>query len=945
MSERKAPSSKDTDMRVLLERIASGKLQLPEFQRDWTWDDARIRAILASLTQGYPMGAVMCLQCGGEARFKARPFAGAGTPSEEPEYLVLDGQQRLTSIFRAAWSREPVYTKTDKGQPVRRFYYLDIAKCLDPAEDRLDAVVSVPEDRVLRGRDGVLDLSTQDGEFKAGMFPMNIVFDGYARERWADGWKKFHGHEDEWIDRYSVFREEVLVVASEYRLPVITMLRETPKEAVCKVFENVNTGGVQLTVFELVTAAFAAEDFDLRRDWEKCRSRVWGEGSGYGTDLMQNVDETAFLAAATLFSTFGKGAPSSKRKDILDLTCADYKAARDAVLDGFDMARTFLLRQYVFRKRDLPYPAQIVPLAAICAALGWTVFNRPASQKILSRWFWCAVLGEAYGSAAETRGAMDVADVVNAVRNGGGEIRTVGEAFFSAGRLLGMQGRQSAAYKGVMALIYRSGGRDFMQETGMDLAKSMAENPDIHHIFPRKWCATHGVPPEKRDSIVNKTPLLPATNLYVGGNAPSAYSRKIMDAFGMDEARYRASVESCLVDWDAFIADDFDAFFVERAKRLLDLVEAAMGKAVADRDSEQTIAQFGASLAREEASAGDASCAGTARDAGTECGGASSGEGTEGALEPASCESPVAPESDAGEGPSGGGDEDADTLEDSGGEAWPGHERDLVSNAGHEASALYGTLRSRLCSLGDVSVDPRRMYVSFKTSGIPFLSVVVRQEWLKLIFNAKQGGLKDPRGLLKPNREHCGPGECYADLSSWTELEAVLDLAGQSFEAARARAGASAGEAPCTEAGAGEPAPAGPGGGAGQASSGGSAEAQGAGAAGDVPVAEDRDPSRLLAELKKRVIAFGGVEVKEGKTKTYLSFYVPGRPRFLAALQQKSRLLLYLRTKGMKLNDPKGMTVKSWSNPRTERLLSVTGMTELEDAMPLVRQSFRKLKD
>ncbi|MCR5258593.1 MAG: DUF262 domain-containing protein [Desulfovibrio sp.] len=115
-----ASSSLDTSLKELLEGIGKGAVQLPEFQRGWTWDDLHIRAILASLTQGYPMGAVMCLQCGGEARFKARPFEGAGAPQGKPEFLVLDGQQRLTSIFRAAWAREPVDTKTEKDQPVRR---------------------------------------------------------------------------------------------------------------------------------------------------------------------------------------------------------------------------------------------------------------------------------------------------------------------------------------------------------------------------------------------------------------------------------------------------------------------------------------------------------------------------------------------------------------------------------------------------------------------------------------------------------------------------------------------------------------------------------------------------------------------------------------------------------------------------------------------------------
>ena len=66
------------------------------------------------------------------------------------------------------------------------------------------------------------------------------------------------------MERYKAFRINVIETIIGYKLPVITLGRETLREAVCKVFENVNTGGVALTVFELVTAAFATYEFDLK---------------------------------------------------------------------------------------------------------------------------------------------------------------------------------------------------------------------------------------------------------------------------------------------------------------------------------------------------------------------------------------------------------------------------------------------------------------------------------------------------------------------------------------------------------------------------------------------------------------------------------------------------------------------------------------------------------
>ena len=601
MSINIAPKSLDTELNELLRGVASGKIQLPDFQRNWTWDDNRIKGILASLSQGYPMGAIMCLEYGNEnVRFKYRAIEGVNIVDVVPELMILDGQQRLTSMYGATYSKNPVRTKTEKGKEVDKFYYFDINKCLDDSEDRFDAIIAVPSDKKLKtnfDRDIVLDLSKRALEYEHEMFPINIIFDSSVREDWADGYKEYHGYDKAFLDKYKKFRTEVIETIAGYKLPVITLGKDTPREAVCKVFENVNTGGVPLTVFELVTATYATYEFDLRKDWERCRDIIWGRGEALVTDIMHGVDETSFLTAITLYTTYHASSMTTcKKKDVLSLAYKDYIKNRDAILDGYKMARKFLFSQYVFRKRDLPYTTQLIPLSAICAEIGRTVFNQPQTQNILSQWFWCGIMGEMYGGANETRYANDMEDVVAAIRGQNSQNRTINAAWFSATRLISLQTRNSAAYKGIMALVYRESCRDFMKGTTIDIVKSMDESPDIHHIFPEAYCISMGYPKEKWNSIVNKTPLLPESNRQIGGEAPSKYSQKIIKRAQIDEAQLKMRVESHLVNYDYFIKDDFNNYFVERAKAILKVIELAMGKTIADKASEQTIELYGCSL-------------------------------------------------------------------------------------------------------------------------------------------------------------------------------------------------------------------------------------------------------------------------------------------------------------------------------------------------------------
>jgi len=600
------PKSLDTNLGELLEEVKRGKMQLPDFQRNWRWDDNRIVGILASLSQGYPMGAIMRLHYGNpEIKFKFRKIEGVEDQSEiEPDYLVLDGQQRLTSIFMASFSKLPVKTRTEKHKEIERFYYFDIMKCLD-GDEREEAIVSIPADRKLKAnfdRDILLDLSTRELEYKNHMFPVNLIFDSFEREDWTDGYKDYHNNTQEIKEICKSFRKAIVETITSYKLPVITLDKNTPREAVCKVFENVNTGGVPLTVFELVTAIFATYTFDLRSDWEKSKELIHGKNETLMTDLMNSVDETSYLTTITLYTSYknhlAKGAAiSCKKKDVLDLPYEEYKADKAAVLDGYKMARKFLLGQHIFRQRDLPYTTHIIPLAAICAHIGDSQFNKPKTKEILSKWFWSGVFGEMYGGANETKFATDIEDVIDEINGKPSKARTISSASFSATGLLSLQSRQSAAYKGIMALLYKDKCLDFMTGEPMDVVKSYEASPDIHHIFPQSYCEGQRYPKEKWNSIINKTPLFHATNRAIGGAAPSKYTKEILkknNEICEDELARR--IETHRMNYSLFSLDKFDDYFIDRAKQLLTLIEKAMGKAVADRGSVETQERYGASL-------------------------------------------------------------------------------------------------------------------------------------------------------------------------------------------------------------------------------------------------------------------------------------------------------------------------------------------------------------
>ena len=581
----------DKPILELMNNIGAGKIQLPDFQRGWVWDDTRIRKLIASITQNFPVGAAMFLKYGNEnVRFKYRMIEGAPCSDTVPDELVLDGQQRLTSIYSALCSQKPVKTRTDKGEEIFRYYYINIEKAIDPSADREEAIISVPKAKQITsdfGRKIDLDVTTAEKEYENKLFPLNIILDDEKSYDWEQAYLSYHNNSHEVSNEYRTFRGKIIIPVTHYKIPVISLGKDTPKEAVCQVFENVNQGGVSLTVFELVTAVFAMDDFELRPDWE---NRKYGKLNG---DILSVVTATDFLTACTLLSAYKKGGTvSCKKKDVLNLKLDDYQKYADDLTKGFVEAETLLMEESIFDKRDLPYTTQLIPLAVLCTLLLPNNNIRSANVKSkIKQWYWCGVFGELYGSANETRYVNDVVGVMKWLD--GGELpKTIVDSYFNPIRLLMLQSRRSAAYKGIMALIMKNNSRDFISGQAMSLALYKASGIDIHHIFPRNYCQKKGYDSLKWDSIINKTPISYSTNREIGGAAPSIYLARI-EKKKVEQGDLREFLSSHWIDMDDCTTDDFEKFIIHRAGKILDAIATATGKPISGRDSEEVIKTFG----------------------------------------------------------------------------------------------------------------------------------------------------------------------------------------------------------------------------------------------------------------------------------------------------------------------------------------------------------------
>jgi hypothetical protein len=502
------------ELKELLGQIHSREAALPDFQRNFVWDPNATQELVISIASNYPAGSLLRIR-NTHNLFANREIQGAPhLDGHHPTYLVLDGQQRLTSLYQAFY-----------GVGEHR-YFLNLQRLLT-GDDFEDCIFHL-RTNVKRAK----QLERFDTQANELVLPLNILRNGSGGfSKWSKAVikvKKVTTPEEE-IDaldeRLDEVQETWVQAIDDYRFPVVTLSDSTSAEAVCAIFETLNRTGVKLSPFELLTARYWPKNVNLRQLWQHTLNK-------YPIIADFGVDPYYMLQAVSLAA---RPTPSAKRSDVLNLEAAQVHQWWERVSWGMGNGLELLRDDCgLIVPAWLPYNTILIPLAATLAKAGLpTGPQAGAVRQRLTRWYWCSVFGQAYESSPTSQMAKDVAELLGWLK-GGEAPETVREFRFDPRTLRDTTPRQRAVYRGAISLILRGHPRDFYNGAPLTGDLIVEHNVDDHHIFPQGYLATlePAVSARDRDCVLNRTLIDRKTNISIGKRPPSAYMADIRTALG-----------------------------------------------------------------------------------------------------------------------------------------------------------------------------------------------------------------------------------------------------------------------------------------------------------------------------------------------------------------------------------------------------------------------------
>jgi hypothetical protein len=572
-----------------LTQIKTGHTQLPDFQRDWKWHDENIKKLLVSVSLSYPIGAVMVLQTGNNTvPFNTRFIEGVEIDQRlEADWLVLDGQQRLTALYQSLMSNKPVSTKSKSKNAKEYWYYFDMEKSLiaNDGSQRDEAIISISNDKKYTSENQQIDINNSETEYQNCLFPLNKIFDV---QQWRRGYEKYWSSKEDQnkIELYDKFEQEIIKQFIAYEVPYILLPKETPMKAVCQVFVRVNKGNEQLTTFDLLTAKFAVDSFNLREDWNKKEEKL-KLNKKKKNHVFHELSEMQFLQTTFLLTNIQKGdTPIFDSSQMLEnLTLEDYQKYSQEIVKSFKEIEKFLHKLKIFSSNELPYITQLVPLAVVMAKLDIKEFQRAGVHNKLERWFLCGVISQRYGRKPYNAILTDIKQLPDwLLQKNNLEPDTIIYATFPARQLRKLKRKDNAVYKGLCSLIMEQGCKDFLTGDTIDQQKYFEDNIDMHHIFPQAWCKKNSMDSDRCNSIINKTPISAMTNRKIGAKSPSEYLRMLMEESHLSKDQINDILRTHLIDPETLWNDDFDSFFQAREKMLLEKIENKTGNKIIRSD-------------------------------------------------------------------------------------------------------------------------------------------------------------------------------------------------------------------------------------------------------------------------------------------------------------------------------------------------------------------------
>jgi len=555
-----------------LQMIHNRQMALPDFQRDFVWDPAMTDELIESLINNFPAGTLLWVKNGKELLFRPRAVQDAPPlDGSSPAYLILDGQQRLTSLYQAFY-----------GVGTHRFF-LNLGSLEDGSLDLEDAAFF---ERSERASKSVGRIEEQADNL---IFPMGRLFTNGGFEGWTTDVLRLRAKtSDDLIElssRLGSLRTLWLKPVEDYEFPYVELDENTPGAAVCTIFETLNRTGVKLGVFDLLAARFWPKKVDLRDMWAKASSKHKLLGV-FQIDPYYVLQVVNLLEPGVDKDGHPK-APSIKRGEILTQSYSQAQSAWDRAVDGLAQVLDILRDDCgVAAARWLPYNTMLIPAAAAWAAQSPVAKGAQvgANRAKLVRWFWCASIGQRFENAPNSQAAKDFVELRRWMTEPDAAPPETVQAFsFEASQLRTTTVRQRAVYRALMCLVIHNGAQDFHKRgrISTQLLNDSENWVDDHHIFPQGYLDPRGVPSVLRDSILNRTLIDKLTNIRIGKRAPSDYLSEIRGAWSSGP-EFEQLLESHLLptgEKSPLLADDFDAFLAWRESRLADAIAAATGMA------------------------------------------------------------------------------------------------------------------------------------------------------------------------------------------------------------------------------------------------------------------------------------------------------------------------------------------------------------------------------
>ena len=508
-------------IRQAIERITEGQIRIPAFQRGFVWDADLVAHLMDSIYKRYPFGAVILWRT--KTQLKAeRNLGDFVLPERDPDYpidYVLDGQQRLTSIFGVFQTGiEP------ESDPNWNKIYFD----MDADEDLQESwFFALGDDEIEEGRH----------------FPISTFFDPV---RYRAATERLHEDRILQID-------QVQAVFKEASIPVQSI--ETDDRAkVAIVFERVNRLGVELDTFQLLSAWTWSEDFDLQNEFADLAEELQPFGFG------EVAADTNLLLRCCAGIVAGDPAPSA----VIGLNGAEVRRRFDEIRNGLQGAIDFVRTNLGVEKlKNLPYSSLLVPLSSYFAgADGAEIRTTDEQRRTLLRWFWKASLSRRFSAGVFTNLRRDL-NQIQALRVDGtsdlAEISAPVEAdYFSDNRFtIG-----SVNTKTYVLLLAQMKPRSFVSGSLISLSDVLKEynRREFHHCYPQKYLKDQGKTSSDINRLANFVFMSRSDNRQLGGVAPSYYREKMPD--DVTEILRRSAVP------DSLFADDYETFIEERSEML-----------------------------------------------------------------------------------------------------------------------------------------------------------------------------------------------------------------------------------------------------------------------------------------------------------------------------------------------------------------------------------------